>query len=98
MLLLRAGYLPANPPALGAGHADEKHFNHALFLYNVLFDPREILGLIDTGLREPEVVKRLIGAFYGAVQGWVRTGDNQSGHELRLSSICGRRPRRRNAA
>jgi AcrR family transcriptional regulator len=56
----------------------DEHFNHALFLYNVLFDPREILDLIDTGLPESEAVNRLIAAFYGAVQGWaqanIRTG------------------------
>jgi hypothetical protein len=53
------------------GIADE-HFNHALFLYNVLFDPREILDLVDTGLQESEAVDRLIGAFYGALQGWAQ--------------------------
>lgn len=39
-------------------------------LYNVLFDPREILDLVDTGLPESEAVDRLIGAFYGALQSW----------------------------
>lgn len=53
------------------GIADE-HFNHALFLYNALFDPREILDLVNTGLQESEAVDRLTGAFYGAVQGWAQ--------------------------
>lgn len=48
----------------------DDHFNHALFLYNVLFDPREVLDLIDTGLRESEAVGRLISAYYGALEGW----------------------------
>jgi AcrR family transcriptional regulator len=51
--------------------ADE-HFNHALFLHNVLFDPREVFDLIDTGMDESEAVTRLVGAFYGALQGWAR--------------------------
>lgn len=55
------------------GIADE-HFNHALFLYNVLFDPREILDLVDTGLTESEALARLVGAFYGALEGWARAG------------------------
>jgi AcrR family transcriptional regulator len=50
----------------------DDHFNHALFLYNVLFDPREVLDLIDTGLQESEAVTRLVGAYYGAVKGWAK--------------------------
>lgn len=48
----------------------DDHFNHALFLYNTLFDPREVLDLIDTGLAESEAISRLVGAYYGAVRGW----------------------------
>ncbi|GAA1559691.1 TetR family transcriptional regulator [Kribbella lupini] len=48
----------------------DDHFDHALFLYNVLFDPREVLDLVDTGLREAEAVRRLVAAYYAAVQGW----------------------------
>lgn len=50
----------------------DDHFNHALFLYNVLFDPREVLDLIDTGLQESEAVDRLVAAYYGAVEGWAK--------------------------
>jgi AcrR family transcriptional regulator len=50
----------------------DDHFNHALFLYNVLFDPREVLDLVDTGLQESEAVSRLVAAYYGAVQGWAK--------------------------
>lgn len=49
----------------------DAHFEHALFLYNVLFDPRDILDLLAADLDEAEVVRRLTGAFYGAVRGWV---------------------------
>lgn len=50
----------------------DAHFNHALFLYNMLFDPREVLDLVDTGLEESEAVSRLVTAYYGAVEGWAR--------------------------
>jgi AcrR family transcriptional regulator len=51
------------------GISDE-YFNHALFLYNVLFDPREVFDLVDTGLEESEAVSHLVAAYYGAVKGW----------------------------
>lgn len=50
----------------------DEHFNHALFLYNILFDPRDVLDLIDSGLTEEETVHRLVGTFYGALQGWAK--------------------------
>ncbi|AGP52277.1 TetR/AcrR family transcriptional regulator [Streptomyces rapamycinicus] len=49
---------------------DDAHFDHALFLYNLMFDPREILDLIDSGLAESDVAARLIPAYYGALRGW----------------------------
>jgi AcrR family transcriptional regulator len=52
----------------------DEHFNHALFLYNVLFDPREVFDLIDAGMEEDEAVAQLSGAFYGALQGWAHPG------------------------
>ena len=48
----------------------DEHFDHALFLYNAMFDPREILDLISTGLPEEEAISRLTAAYYGALQGW----------------------------
>lgn len=30
----------------------DEHFDHALFPYNMMFDPREILDLTSTGLAE----------------------------------------------
>ena len=48
----------------------DEHFDHALFLYNLLFDPREVLDLIDTGLNEQEAVRRLTASYYGALKGW----------------------------
>jgi hypothetical protein len=35
-----------------------------------MFDPREILDLISTGLPEEEAISRLTTAYYGALQGW----------------------------
>lgn len=50
----------------------DEHFNHALFLYNILFDPRDVLDLVDSGFTEEEAVHRLVGTFYGALQGWAK--------------------------
>lgn len=51
----------------------DEHFDHALFLYNMMFDPREILDLLGTGLSEPDITRRLTQAYYGALRGWVRS-------------------------
>jgi AcrR family transcriptional regulator len=48
----------------------DEHFNHALFLYNLMFDPREILDLLDTGLTEQAALRQLTRAYYGALRGW----------------------------
>ncbi|WP_406221693.1 TetR/AcrR family transcriptional regulator [Streptomyces canus] len=50
----------------------DEHFDHALFLYNAMFDPREILDLVGTGLSEEAAISRLTSAYYGALQGWAR--------------------------
>jgi hypothetical protein len=50
----------------------DESFDHALFLYNALFDPRDILDLVDSGLTEEEAVQRLVGAFCGALEGWAK--------------------------
>lgn len=46
---------------------DEGHF-----LWNVLFDPREIFDLMDTlGLTEAQVSRRLVAAYCGSLRGWI---------------------------
>lgn len=46
-----------------------------LFVWNILFDPREIFDLLNTvGLTEEEVVDRLVGACCGALSGWEAKG------------------------
>ncbi|WNM31978.1 TetR/AcrR family transcriptional regulator [Streptomyces sp. Li-HN-5-11] len=50
----------------------DAYFDHALFLYNLMFDPREILDLTSTGLTEEQAVSRMTAAYYGALQGWAR--------------------------
>ncbi|HXR72591.1 TetR/AcrR family transcriptional regulator [Actinocrinis sp.] len=50
----------------------DEHFDHALFLFNIMFDPREILDLINTGFTEEDAVAGLTSAYYGAVQGWAQ--------------------------
>lgn len=45
--------------------------DEAMFLWNILFDPREILDLINTvGLSKDQVTARLISALKGALTGW----------------------------
>ncbi len=45
--------------------------DEALFLWNILFDPREILDLINTiGLTKDQASRRLVEALKGAMIGW----------------------------
>ncbi|MFI2564101.1 TetR/AcrR family transcriptional regulator [Paenarthrobacter sp. NPDC018779] len=45
--------------------------DEAMFLWNILFDPREILDLINTvGLTKDQATARLIAALKGALAGW----------------------------
>jgi AcrR family transcriptional regulator len=45
--------------------------DEALFLWNVMFDPREIFDLIETlGLSPDETARRLVATLVGALQGW----------------------------
>lgn len=47
--------------------------DQGLFLWNILFDPREILDLMTAvGLDEDEVGRRLVAAFCGALGAWER--------------------------
>lgn len=48
---------------------------YALFLSNIIFDPREIQDLLrETDLSRREVVARLSEAYFGALRGWARAG------------------------
>lgn len=48
---------------------------YALFLSNMIFDPREIQDLLqETDLSRQEVVVRLTEAYRGALRGWARAG------------------------
>ena len=45
--------------------------DEAMFLWNILFDPREILDLINTvGLTKDQATARLLAALRGALTGW----------------------------
>jgi AcrR family transcriptional regulator len=45
--------------------------DEAMFLWNVLFDPREIFDLIETlGLSPDETAHRLVATLVGALKGW----------------------------
>ena len=45
--------------------------DEGMFLWNLLFDPREIFDLLTTaGMTEEQVSRRLVAVFCGAVRGW----------------------------
>ena len=50
---------------------DDSHFDHALFLYNQMFDPREVLDLLASGLSLDQTMRLLTSAYYGALDGMV---------------------------
>ena len=53
----------------------DKMIEYALFLTNMMFDPREIQDLLqETDLSRPEVITRLTEAYGGALRGWARVG------------------------
>jgi AcrR family transcriptional regulator len=48
---------------------------YALFINNMMYDPREIQDLLqETGLSRREVITRLTEAYLGALRGWARAG------------------------
>jgi len=49
---------------------DASAFDHALFLCNLMFDPRELLDLTASGLPESEAVDRLTSAYFAALKAW----------------------------
>ncbi|MEU2748442.1 hypothetical protein ABZ613_19595 [Streptomyces collinus] len=55
---------------IGVGELDGVE-DEAAFLWNVLFDPREIFDLRDTlALSPAQITHRLVSAFRGALLGW----------------------------
>jgi AcrR family transcriptional regulator len=58
--------------------------DEALFLWNMMFDPREIFDLLKTvGLSEEQTARRLFSAFCGALVGWAADkAEEPIGHRL----------------
>ncbi|WP_245645187.1 TetR/AcrR family transcriptional regulator [Pseudonocardia acaciae] len=48
----------------------DEEFDYALFLYNILFDPREILDLLDSGFSEEGAIRKMVATYYAALRGW----------------------------
>ncbi|SKY32189.1 Uncharacterised protein [Mycobacteroides abscessus subsp. abscessus] len=42
-----------------------------MFLYNQMFDPREVLDLLASGLSLDQTMRLLTSAYYGALDGMV---------------------------
>lgn len=54
--------------------------DEAMFLWNILFDPREILDLIQTvGLSKDQATARLVSALKGAMTGWSEDRSRNTG-------------------
>ncbi|MFF5302345.1 TetR/AcrR family transcriptional regulator [Streptomyces sp. NPDC013161] len=51
--------------------------DEALYLWNALFDPRDILDLIKSGRTEDEAASRLVAALRGALIGWSTAPDRK---------------------
>lgn len=61
--------VPISEAAAELGIADPG--DEGLFLWNILFDPREIFDLLETvGLDKRAAAARLVSAFCGALRGW----------------------------
>ncbi|HOQ53664.1 MAG TPA: TetR/AcrR family transcriptional regulator [Micropruina sp.] len=53
--------------------------DEGMFLWNMMFDPREIFDMVETlGLTQEQVGQRLVGAFCGALQGWIHASSSRS--------------------
>lgn len=54
--------------------------DEGMFLWNILFDPREIFDLVETlGLSREQAAGRLVAAFCGALKGWHELAEPQPG-------------------
>lgn len=62
--------------------------DEALFLWNIMFDPREIFDLLHTvGLSQEQAARRLFSAFCGSMIGWATDKAGGAVSELRRESI-----------
>ncbi|MET3174671.1 UNVERIFIED_ORG: AcrR family transcriptional regulator [Arthrobacter sp. UYCu721] len=64
--------------ALGELGISEKHFRYALFLFNIIFDAREVGDLRNHGFTETDVASMLGQAYFGAVQGFVHARETEA--------------------
>jgi AcrR family transcriptional regulator len=53
---------------------EDSHFDNALFLYNMMFDPREVLDLARDGNSMDDALRQLRSAYFGALDGWAAAG------------------------
>lgn len=56
----------------------EKHFRHALFLFNIIFDAREVIDIHAEGYSESDGVELLTETFYGAVRGFAQEQERKA--------------------
>lgn len=74
---------------MGSEGVDEIYFDNALFLFNMMFDPREMLDLTRRGLTMKQALSILKSAYFGALREW-QSEDSMSigsgGRSLELRS------------
>lgn len=75
-------------PAIGGAARElgiEDPGDEALYLWNMMFDPREIFDLLRTvGMTAPQASRRLFAAFCGAMVGWA---DDKAGGSVQDSRL-----------
>ena len=49
---------------------EDRYFDYALYLYNMMFDPREVLDLVRDGNTFDDALRMLANAYYGALEAW----------------------------
>lgn len=62
---------------LRARGIDDDYFDGALFLFNMIFDPREVLDLVGRNNTMHDALMILKDAYLGAISGWQSAGSPQ---------------------
>lgn len=70
MVLVRSAWERPLRLLLKSHSIDADYFESALFLFNIMFDPREILDLTRRGLSMSETLEVLKGGYIAALRGW----------------------------
>lgn len=70
MVIVREAWERPIRRLLRANDIDDEYFDGALFLFNMMFDPRELLDLTGRGMTMSEVLTTLRAGYLAALRGW----------------------------